>query len=532
MLEIHWMKNLLLIVIFFLPFSLFGQSGSFGGDLQLNASLFMRDSVIGAVNTPLYDNLLTGGESWLTLNYQNQNDGLSAGVRLDIFNNSNLFDPNGAYSAQGLGNFFIKKEIKKLAITGGYFYDQFGSGIIYRSFEDRGLGLDYATFGVKLEYKFNDQIIAKAFTGREKNLFATFSPVIKGFDVEGNFGQKLHWVPGYGIMNRTIDQNSMDLMVANINTYDDSMKFTPTYNVFAYTFYHTLNYKNWSWYAEVANKTHEATIGADGKLHDEKGNVEYTTLSYSKKGFGVTAIAKRTENFILRTSPNEILLRGVLNFIPPVSRQNTLRLPARYVPATQFLEEMAYEADMTFTPKKGYRIILNFSNIGSLSGTNWWQEYYGELNINKSKTTQIDLGGQYVKYDQAFYQNEPGSPVVKSITPFMNFTYKFSKTKSTEVQLQYQSTKQDFGSWLFVSAEYNMAPHWSFAFSDMYNVQPNTDKVSDGLNYYNLFAAYTAGANRFTLAYVKQVAGVNCSGGVCRYEPAFSGVRFAVTSSF
>ena len=35
-----------------------------------------------------------------------------------------------------------------------------------------------------------------------------------------------------------------------------------------------------------------------------------------------------------------------------------------------------------------------------------------------------------------------------------------------------------------------------------------------------------------TLAYIKQVEGVNCSGGVCRLEPAFSGVRFTLTTNF
>jgi hypothetical protein len=71
----------------------------------------------------------------------------------------------------------------------------------------------------------------------------------------------------------------------------------------------------------------------------------------------------------------------------------------------------------------------------------------------------------------------------------------------------------------------------------MYNVKPNpgADNLNyknPGNHYYNFFMAHTRGANRFTLAYVKQVDGINCSGGVCRYEPAFSGVKATVTSSF
>ncbi|MEM9822759.1 MAG: DUF6029 family protein [Bacteroidota bacterium] len=43
---------------------------------------------------------------------------------------------------------------------------------------------------------------------------------------------------------------------------------------------------------------------------------------------------------------------------------------------------------------------------------------------------------------------------------------------------------------------------------------------------------YTNGANRFSLSYIKQVEGIVCAGGICRLEPAFSGVRATVSSTF
>ncbi|MFN9380586.1 MAG: DUF6029 family protein, partial [Bacteroidota bacterium] len=38
--------------------------------------------------------------------------------------------------------------------------------------------------------------------------------------------------------------------------------------------------------------------------------------------------------------------------------------------------------------------------------------------------------------------------------------------------------------------------------------------------------------NLFSLSYIKQVEGVICTGGICRLEPAFSGVRLSLNSSF
>ena len=107
---------------------------------------------------------------------------------------------------------------------------------------------------------------------------------------------------------------------------------------------------------------------------------------------------------------------------------------------------------------------------------------------------------------------------------------------SYRIELQYQYVPNDFGQWAYGLFEFNIAPSFSFAVSDMWNFKPNTNNV-DAIyqtqhHFYSVFAAYTHGANRFSLSYVKQVGGIVCTGGVCRYEPAFSGVKFAITSTF
>ncbi|MBT4727444.1 MAG: hypothetical protein HOB88_03290, partial [Bacteroidetes bacterium] len=78
--------------------------------------------------------------------------------------------------------------------------------------------------------------------------------------------------------------------------------------------------------------------------------------------------------------------------------------------------------------------------------------------------------------------------------------------------------------------EFNIAPHYSFSIADMINTKPL--KVDDVKHYYNFFVAYTLNQTRFSLGYMKQVEGVVCTGGVCRVEPAFSGLKFNLTTSF
>jgi len=89
---------------------------------------------------------------------------------------------------------------------------------------------------------------------------------------------------------------------------------------------------------------------------------------------------------------------------------------------------------------------------------------------------------------------------------------------------------QDEGDWLFGLVEFNIAPKWSFSISDMYNLGNPDEALRVHFPIY--FIGYTAGANRFTASYAKQVDGIICTGGVCRFEPAFSGVKFTMSSSF
>src|SRR5690606_15582175 len=88
------------------------EQGILSGNLEANGNFFMRDSLIGADNTPQYDNELFGADAWLQLNYSYQ--GFDVGLRFDMFHNSNLLNPLDSYSDQGIGRWYIHKKINKL----------------------------------------------------------------------------------------------------------------------------------------------------------------------------------------------------------------------------------------------------------------------------------------------------------------------------------------------------------------------------------------------------------------------------------
>ena len=546
-------KSAILFLLLSLSCKGFAQ-GTFSGDLMMNMNFFMKDTNIKASGNPLYDNALSGSEGWLNLRYANTT-GFTFYVRADAFNNSNLKNPVAANTDFGIGAWNATKEYNGLTISVGSIYDQIGSGILFRSYEDRGLLIDNALIGIELKYKLTDNIMVKGFTGQQKNNSGSnnlvnnvrYAPVIKGFNAEGDFGKgKLHLNPGIGVLNRTLDETSMQQVAQTINSQELSTRFLPMYNMYAFSAYNTLTYKNLSWYAEGAYKTHEAINvtnlydPANGRYADRAGNVEYTSINYGKKGIALSLTGKRTEDFVMRTSPGETLLNGMLNWQPIVAVLRPERLMARYTPPSQDLSEMAGTANLSLSPNDVTSFTFTYTNINTLDGHKLFREGYAEATYQGIKSWLFNGGVQYLEYNSLVYTGISKyvvAPIQYAITPFAEVTYKINEKKSVRLEASYMNDMHDYGSWAFALLEYNLAPRWSISASDMYNVDPNkgTDNPNyknPGNHYYNIFTAYTKGPHRFTIAYVKQVDGINCTGGVCRYEPAFSGVKATITTSF
>lgn len=507
--------------------------GTLSGDIMTNINFFENDEKIIAPNNSLYERYKSGGEGWMSLRY-NQN-GFTGFLRVDAFQNSNLKYLTRPMTTFGIGAFSLSKDIGDLSVTAGYIYDQIGSGILFRSYEDRGLLIDNALVGVSMKYKLDNHLSVKGLAGQQKNNNAVntfYAPIFKAINLEGDYNVgNVHLVPGAGALNRTLDQASVDALLSTINGFPYEQRFVPKYNMYAFTAYNTLNYKNISWYAEGAYKTNEA-IYVNGALLNKSGSTLYSTLSWAKKGIGVNLTAKRTENFVMKTSPSinyQAILDGMTNWQPVVAIIRPHRLLARYSPASQDASEMAYKADVLLAPTDDWNVNMNYTHTNRLDGEKLYREIFADAEYRGFSKWILGGGIQYMEYNLQVYRNE-ALPFMFSVTPFVEATYKIDDKHAIRTEWEYQSTKQDMGSWLFGLIEYTIAPRWSFALSDMYNIKPTAG--NEKLHYYNVFTAYTKGPHRFSLAYVKQVAGINCTGGVCRYEPAFSGVRAMITSSF
>ncbi|MEZ4805425.1 MAG: DUF6029 family protein [Bacteroidia bacterium] len=548
-----------------LPSKLFSQSnntGELSGNFMTIAQGYDKDDKIGA-STEVYNKFKSSVDAWLFLNYNVK--GYSFSLRYDMFNNSPLLNPQGVYNQQGIGFWQASKDIGGLNITAGYFYDQFASGMIFRAYEERLLGLDMAIQGLRIKYNYKNLAI-KAFAGQQKgNIFTgdrfSLSPqALKGVNAEYSYSilKKIRLTSGASAVNRALDQATMNAVASQINAQPLETRFIPKFNAFSFNGYSRIGFKNINFYGEYLYKTKEAIPNQDGSLLiNRDGQVIFTTLSYSKArmgkkkrfSFGANLQYKHIENFNFRTSPNEQLNNGLISYIPSITKQNTYRLLARYNAVTQFLGENSYQGELIVTPRRGTTIILNASNVSSLKSNgdslgnakHLFSEYYGEIQHKISKKLKVKVGLQSIFYDQSRFEQKVRDSTyhdVNVITPFFEVTYKLGKKTSLRIEGQYLETKQDLGSFANAIVELNHAPHWSFSVGDMVNTVPHRSSFSEGvvsdeiIHYYSGFMSYSEGPTVVTLAYIKQVQGVNCTGGICRVEPAFSGVRLTLSTSF
>ena len=538
--------------------------GQFSGNLLMTYQKYIRDDSIGA-NTKVYKENTASADAWLFMQYRIK--GYSFILRYDAFNNSPLLDPQDAYTNHGIGFWQINKSVDKLDITMGSFYDQFGTGILFRAYEQRQIGIDYAIQGMRLKYNINDKWAIKGFAGNQKgnikNRFGYANQVISGLNVEGNLD--LGKDSKYGALqvgasgvNRTLDRETMDRLVGTINTYDLADRFYPKYNVYGGNAYFTYTKDNFSWTVEGNVKSKEAILEDDSKFRLKGGKVLYTSMSWGKGGWnlgkqkasvGLNIQARHVDHFSFRTAPTENLLNGLVSYLPSMTRQNTYRLLSRYNAPGQAMGEDGIQGEIEFKPRKGTQIFFNGSYVqtlasngklnkatGVMEAEKLFSENYIEVVQKIGKHDKLKLGVQRIVYNQTRYESEPEYVPVKTFTPFGEWLHTMNQGKSLLVEWQYLNTKNDQGSFANLMIEMFVNKNLSIAVADMVNVVPHryermiiADKV---LHYPTFFIGYTEKNTVFTLAFLKQQQGVNCSGGICREEPAFSGVRFTVSSNF
>lgn len=482
---------------------------------------------------------------------------VDAGARLEYLDHP-LPGFEKDYAGWGVPYFYVKGKYKNAELTLGNFYEQFGSGFILRTYEERSLGIDNSLRGGRLVFKPFKGVTVKALGGQQRRYWDYNESWVMGGDVELNIDQwskKMQESGTYLTLGASVVdkyEEDEDIMV------DATHRLNLPENVFAYDLRANLQTGNWNILAEYAQKQQDPN-----ELNDyiyRKGYVAMLSTSYSKSGMSMLVQAKRSDNMgyrSMRRLPLSAQNTSYINHLPAFTMDHTYALAAHYPYATNPDGEWAYQAELTYNFKRrtllggkyGTKVKVNFSHVHSIEqnphtlangmvqgsngyGSAFWKwgdsKYYQDLNVQVEKKLSKDFKLNLMYMNQYYNKTavEGHGGMIHSDIFVAEGKYKLSNKLTLRGEAQYLSTKDDLGDWAFGLLELSFLPNWMFTVSDEWNCG-ETD-----LHYYNASVTFTKNAHRLQLGYARTREGFNCSGGVCRWIPASKGVTLSYNYNF
>ena len=559
------MKKTIFLIFAFTTIHFYGQDtnkyGNFFGGFESNAQWYLNDTGLkDEFNQPTSqpENPLRSN-NYLSLNYKYK--GWTAGIQGESYFDKALLNYYPGLDKTNVGTYFLQYKTEKIDITGGYFYEQFGSGLLYRSWEDRALGINNALRGGRVIFKPTNYITYKGIYGQQRSGFSVANSKIFGSDFEIALSNLMKFKTTELSLGLTYVGRDEITNIVNPN-------FSSLTNAFAGRFSFSQN----AFYAsgDYDYKSKDAIVINNLIKNDfvKPGSAVLLNLGYSKKGFGVDATFRRLENmsfFSERSAKGNIYNDKIMNFVPSLTKQHHYNLANIYVYQSQpsvllssqslvKAGEIGGQIDVFYDFKKGTslggkhgtKISFNASNWNALGGTfyisspqnyqtdflGFGKKYFSDYNIEVTKkwnekwNTSFSYINQY--YNKQLIEETFG--VVKTNILAGEATYKINSSRSIRFVGEHMWADSDKKNWASSTCEFNLNSKFSVYTSDMYNY--GNDESFLRSHYYNFGGAFRKNATRISLNYGRQRGGLLCVGGVCRIVPESSGVSLSLNTTF
>lgn len=535
----------------------FGEKGGYMTiGLESNNILYVNDAKLGTTYPSKF-----GSNDYLKLDYVNGR--FSVGVQgeaylpalqgYDDLRNNGFDKPKVMLASK-----YIQWQDANYSVMVGDVYDQFGNGLIFRSFEDRQLGINNSIEGGRVTATFGNIVSVKALFGRPR-LYSSANGYSRGWigsqyarsTVGGaDLSVSLSDIIGSEELMMSIEgsyvnrRERLDRELNGMNYGTDYFPYfeltSPDLNMYSARL--NLDYKGFTLRGEYAGKGKDISSGAVlGKA--AKGSAVLAELGYNVGGLSVSAQMRRLEMMgtPLSLYGNLGVMGNTLNYLPALTRQHTYMLAALNPCQMNAEGELAVQADIYYTLRskqsrqRYWNFHANYSTSYTLKGyqtaSGKRELLWSDVNVDVERQWNKQWKSTLMFSRQQWNTSHGQGPALPSTTFVSNIfvgdvMYKINKKFSLRMEAQYLLSNDYEGDWVAGLVEFNVAPHWSVFFSDMYNL--GTTKT----NYYNGGLSFTHNRTRVQVSYGRNRAGYVCSGGVCRYQPAYTGVNLMLTTSF
>ena len=532
------------------------------GGFESNSQWYLNDTGLRDEfdNPTVHPEQPLRSNSYLFLNFKYKN--WSAGVQGESYMENALLNLNPKYDGANVATYFVQYKNEKIDVTAGYFYEQFGSGLLFRSWEDRALGINNALRGGRIIFKPTSYLTLKSIYGNQRTGFDVTKSVVYGADTEIVLSEIFKLETTDISLGLTYVARDEKTDIVNPN-FDDVTH--------GYAARISMNHDSFYMSSEFDYKTKDAVVQTPGIIDNnliKPGSALLLNLGYSKKGFGVDASFRRLENmafFSERAAKGNTFNDRIMNFIPSLTKQHHYNLANIYVYQSQpsvniadinFVKagEIGGQIDVFYDFKKGSKIggkygtkvALNVSNWNALGGTfflftpqDYKTDFFGlgkrmytdyNIEITKKWNTKWQSIFSYINqyYNKKFIEDATGE--VNTNIVAAEATYKITPTQSIRVMGEHMWADYDKKNWAGATVEFNINSKFSMYVSDLYNYGNDLEYAQN--HYYNVGGAFRKKSTRIALNYGRQRGGLVCVGGVCRFVPESSGVSLSLNTSF
>ena len=473
-----------------------------------------------------------GSNNYLKFDYYK--GAFSAGMQMEGYLPAQIGYPT-ELQKYALSNFYLNWRDDNFQVTAGTFYDQFGSGLLFRSWEDRLLGLNNAIMGARFAYNWEDKIAFKAIWGMPRLGMEFSDTQVRGADLSVSLSN----IIGLDDIVLSVEGSVLNKYSA-ISIAEEEAGGKPN----------SLGWSgrvNFDWNGFFA-KGEMVDLGKKVVAKDiKRGNAQLVELGYNGRGLGVTLTGRRLEWMGQNIISNSTSSANLISYVPAMSTQYTYMLTTLHPYNPQVGDastaafnsgEMGGQLDAFYNfrrgtaigGKRGMKVHANFSTYYAIAqegsfqpGNLLFRDFSFDVEKQWTKEFKMVLLYSLQEYNPGYGQYK--TTWLSNIF-VADLLYKWTSELSTRLELQYLKTYEDKKDWMAALLEVNFAPHWSVWGSDMYN-HGMTKK-----HYYNVGVSYAKGRTRLALGYGRYKDGYICSGGVCRSIPQYTGANFTITTSF
>lgn len=539
------------------------QTGTLTGNFQFDGQLYLRDPEIDPTGE-FYPDERFLGQGFMNLNYTHGD--FRAGVRYENYQNVLLGYPE-RFRGEGITYRYAQYVKDGLDITVGNYYEQFGSGLIFRSFEERMLGLDNVMDGVRLRYEPIKGVYLKGVIGRQRKYFALGNGIVRGIDAEITLNHLMDFMA-----ESKTNINFGGSFVSKFER-DNDPRYNLPQNVGSAAIRGNITRGNFNINGEYVYKANDPS--ADNKFIFRPGQGFIVNATYATRGFGVMGSVKRIDNMSFRSERNAQETEVFVNFLPPTTKFHTYALPALYPYDTQLNGEIGFQGELNYNFARGSRlggrygtlITVNYSSAYSIYKelydpennpnidtiregyrSNWLRvgqiKYFQDINIELKKkiNKNLKMTATYYNIEYSYnvlFDGVRDEPILQGTTDagmvyinafVLETEYRLDNKRFLRSEIQGLFTKQDRGDMAMLLVEYSVSPHWSIGVQNIYNYgNPNPEERS---HYPLASMTYRFSTHRIQLNYGRQMRGIFCVGGICRVVPPSNGFSISVSSNF